>query len=122
MLLPLVSLISLLVNIFYPRSSPSLLLPSSPPLPTLPLLISSSPPPHLLFFPFDLRKYTAEEQKEFVEIAKRDGFVVLRNHFPIATIQKVSIGRRDKGEGRREEGGERREERREGRRDNIGKQ
>ena len=42
-LLSLVSLISLLVNIFYPPSSPSLLLPSSPPLPPLPPLISTSP-------------------------------------------------------------------------------
>ena len=108
-LLPLVSLISLLVNIFYPPSSPSLLLPSSPPLPPLPLLTSTSPILLLLLlisssFPLIFASIQLKNRKSLWRF-------VLRNHFPTTTIQKVARERREKKE-EREESREQREQKR----------
>jgi len=33
-------------------------------------------------------KYSAEKRKELAEDAKRDGYVILRQHFPVETLQK----------------------------------
>ena len=114
MLLPLVSLISLLVNIFYPPSSPSLLLPTSAPH----LHLSYSPPLLLISssFPLIFASIQLKNRKSLWRF-------VLRNHFPTTTVQKVARERREKREERsereesREQRAESKENRKEGRRD-----
>ena len=123
-LLPHVSLISLLVNIFSPPSSPSLLLPSSsstslsspplllsssPPLLLL-LLISSSPPPFLWssqVYSWRTERVCGDSQTWWLRRAQ-ESFPHCHNSEGIN--REKGEGRREKGEGRREETGERRGE------------
>jgi hypothetical protein len=36
-------------------------------------------------------KYTSEQHEEFAQIAKRDGYVILRDHFPPALLESWKV-------------------------------